>query len=58
MIPAALPGRIISDFTEIRVQLEAHAGANPVFAEGSLNGGGPVLRINVIGGTIYLRREK
>jgi hypothetical protein len=29
-----------------------------VLAEGALNGGGPVLRINVNGGTIYLRREK
>ncbi len=51
-------GRIVSDFPEIRVRPVAQAGANPVIAEGSLNGGGPVLRINVIGGTIYLRRQK
>jgi hypothetical protein len=30
----------------------------PVVAQGALNGGGPVLRVNVVGGTIYLRREK
>jgi hypothetical protein len=51
-------GRIISDFPEIRVRPAARAGASPVLAEGALNGGGPVLRINVIGGTIYLRRQK
>ena len=33
-------------------------GASPVLAEGALNGGGPVLHINVNGGTIYLRRPK
>jgi hypothetical protein len=33
-------------------------GMSPVVAEGALNGGGPVLHINVIGGTIYLRRQK
>jgi len=51
-------GRIISDFPEIRVKALSQAGANPVVAEGALNGGGPILRINVVGGTIYLRRQK
>ena len=51
-------GRIISDFREIRVRPASQPGASPVVAEGALNGGGPVLRINVNGGTIYLRREK
>jgi DUF4097 and DUF4098 domain-containing protein YvlB len=51
-------GRIISDFKEIRVKAGSEPGASPVLAEGALNGGGPVLRINVSGGTIYLRREK
>jgi hypothetical protein len=50
-------GRIISDFPEIRVRA-AQANVSPVLAEGALNGGGPVLHINVIGGTIYLRRQK
>ena len=51
-------GRIISDFPEIRVKALSQAGASPVVAEGVLNGGGPILRINVVGGTIYLRRQK
>jgi hypothetical protein len=52
------PGRIISDFKEIRVKAGSQPWASPVLAEGALNGGGPVLHINVNGGTIYLRREK
>jgi Toastrack DUF4097 len=51
-------GRIISDFPEIRVRSGRQPGVSPVVAEGALNGGGPVLRINVSGGTIYLRRQK
>jgi hypothetical protein len=51
-------GRIISDFKEIRVRPGSLPGASPVLAEGALNGGGPVLHINVNGGTIYLRRPK
>ena len=49
-------GRINSDFPQIRPQVGGIAGA--VVAEGSLNGGGPLLRVNVTGGTIYLRRAK
>jgi DUF4097 and DUF4098 domain-containing protein YvlB len=51
-------GRIISDFPEIRAKQISQAGMSPVVAEGALNGGGPILHINVIGGTIYLRRQK
>ena len=51
-------GRIISDFPEIRVRQAGDVSAVPLVAEGALNGGGPMLRINVIGGTIYLRRQK
>lgn len=50
-------GRIVSDFPEIRMQ-PALAGSMPATAQGSLNGGGPTLRIIATGGTIYLRREK
>jgi len=49
-------GRIISEFPEIHLTPVAN-GAVAV-AEGTLNGGGPVLRIHVTGGTIYLRRQK
>lgn len=51
-------GRIISDFPQIRVRQAGDASLVPVVAEGALNGGGPMLRINVIGGTIYLRKQK
>ena len=50
-------GRIISDFAQVRAQTGAQP-VGPTVAEGALNGGGPVLRINAMGGTIYLRREK
>jgi hypothetical protein len=51
-------GRIISEFTQVPVKPGVQSGSGTVVAEGALNGGGPVLRVNVIGGTIYLRREK
>ena len=44
------PG-IVSEFPEIRVR-------DRLFAEGSLNGGGPRLSILAAGGTIYLLRKK
>ncbi|MBV8820840.1 MAG: hypothetical protein JO022_20940, partial [Acidobacteriaceae bacterium] len=49
---------IISEFPEIRIRLAGFDGSMPLFAEGALNGGGPVLRISASGGTIYLRRHK
>jgi hypothetical protein len=50
-------GRIISDFAQVRPQTGAQP-VGPIVAQGALNGGGPVLRVNAMGGTIYLRREK
>jgi hypothetical protein len=50
-------GRIISDFPQVRAQAGGPPGG-PLMAEGALNGGGPRLRVNVVGGTIYLRRSK
>lgn len=50
-------GRIISDFPQFDAEPRGLPGG-PVIAEGSLNGGGPMLRVNVVGGTIYLRRAK
>jgi hypothetical protein len=49
-------GKIVSDFPEIRSRQNALIA--PLVAEGALNGGGPVLRLLVRDGTIYLRREK
>lgn len=54
---AGWAGRIVSDFPEIQPR-GGQVGFNPVVAQGALNGGGPLLKINVIGGTIYLRRQK
>lgn len=51
-IHAGGPGRIVSDFPEIGVR-QAGAGTQ---ARGTLNGGGPLLRLSASGGTIYLRR--
>lgn len=50
-------GRIISEFPEIPSR-GGQIGFTPVVAQGALNGGGPVLHIIVVDGTIYLRRQK
>lgn len=49
--------RIVSDFSGIRAS-NAGLFTSPRVAQGSINGGGPVLHINTEGGTIYLRRSK
>src|ERR1700722_8745083 len=49
-------GRINSDFPQVRARVGGLPGMGPLVAEGALNGGGPLLRVNVTGGTIYLRR--
>lgn len=48
--------KFISDFPEIR--LEAGSRGGRAEAQGSLNGGGPLLKLTVSEGTIYLRRQK
>jgi DUF4097 and DUF4098 domain-containing protein YvlB len=48
------PKRIVCDFPDIAVKL---AGAATV-AEGSLNGGGPLVKLAGTGGMIYIRREE
>ena len=55
--PAGVAGRILSDFPEIRVNRVALPSYEPVVAEGALNGGGPLLKVSAVGGTIYLRRR-
>jgi DUF4097 and DUF4098 domain-containing protein YvlB len=52
------PGRfrIVSDFSEIQPRLDPQAAR--IEAQGSLNGGGPILRLTGAGGMIYLRRQK
>jgi DUF4097 and DUF4098 domain-containing protein YvlB len=48
--------RIVSDFSEVRVN-SVGLLRMPVQAQGSINGGGPVLTLNATGGVIYLRRK-
>jgi len=48
--------RIVSDFPEIRVTPSKFFQV-PMVGQGSLNGGGPVLNLNVSSGVIYLRRK-
>lgn len=51
-------GRIISEFPEIRIDSAGFERPTPVVAEGRLNGGGPLLKLVVSGGTIYLKRQR
>ncbi|MCE5309799.1 MAG: hypothetical protein LLG20_19365 [Acidobacteriales bacterium] len=51
-------GKIVSDFPEIRVDEAILTNARSAVAQGSLNGGGPLLRLATSGGVIYLRRQK
>ena len=46
--------RIVSDFPAIAVRASGAA----VVAEGTLNGGGPLVRISGSGGTIFIRRQE
>lgn len=48
------PPRILSEFLEIPVKSVGFA----TFAEGSINGGGPLVRLAGTGGMIYIRREQ
>jgi hypothetical protein len=58
-IEAASGHRITSDFPEIRVSSEGGQwGPKFVSAEGSLNGGGPVLKIRTTMGNINIRRAQ
>jgi len=50
-------GTILSDFPEIRVW-SALLNGRPIQAGGTLNGGGPLLRLSATGGVIYLKRQK
>jgi hypothetical protein len=47
--------RIVSDFPEVRIQATPMSTS---VAEGTINGGGPVLAVSTANGTIYLRRQK
>lgn len=46
--------RIVSDFPSLAVRMRGMQ----VVAEGSVNGGGPLLRISGMGGTIFIKRQR
>ena len=56
----AKPGaKVISQFPEIQQMLSTVGRqAGPVVAQGSLNGGGPVLMLSATGGQISIKRQK
>ncbi|MCC6539590.1 MAG: hypothetical protein IT162_18710 [Bryobacterales bacterium] len=51
-------GRIVSEFAEIPVRETWQGGETRLTARGSLNGGGPVLRLAAGEGVVYLRRRE
>ena len=58
-IEAANGHTITTDFPQIRVTSEGGQwGPKLVSAEGSLNGGGPVLKVRTTMGNIYIRRAQ
>jgi hypothetical protein len=58
-IEAASGHRITSDFPDFKISSEGGQWEPKLIsAEGSLNGGGPVLKIRTTMGNIYIRREQ
>jgi DUF4097 and DUF4098 domain-containing protein YvlB len=55
-IEAASGYTIRSEFSEIRITSEGEWGPKTVWAEGRLNGGGPVLKVSTSSGNIEFRR--
>lgn len=49
---------IRSDFPELKITHSGSIGPREVFAEGSLNGGGPVLHVHTAAGNIQFLRKK
>jgi DUF4097 and DUF4098 domain-containing protein YvlB len=51
--------KIYSDFSGLKISSEGGTyGPRQVFGEGSLNGGGPVMKVHTSNGNIYFRRAK
>lgn len=55
--PAGKAGQIVSEFPQVRTAAEETNPYQTVVASGTLNGGGPVLKVSAAGGTIYLKRR-
>lgn len=51
--------QIYSDFAGLKISTEGgNYGPKQIFGEGSLNGGGPVMKVHTSNGNIYFRRTK
>ncbi|HEY6347059.1 MAG TPA: hypothetical protein VIY49_36680 [Bryobacteraceae bacterium] len=50
--------QFMSEFNEVRAMALPFAPRSPVVAQGRINGGGPVLRINAGTGVVYLRKSR
>jgi DUF4097 and DUF4098 domain-containing protein YvlB len=50
--------RFQSEFAEIQPRFAETGALRPLMAEGSLNGGGPLLMLSVANGSIYLKRRQ
>ena len=46
------------NFLELKITRSSSIGPREVFAEGSLNGGGPVLHVHTASGNIQFLRKK
>jgi DUF4097 and DUF4098 domain-containing protein YvlB len=58
-IDAAMGHKISSDFGEVKVTQEGGEwGPREIYAQGAINGGGPVLNVRTTAGNIELRRGK
>lgn len=59
VIQTAFGHKISSDFPELKVTTEGGDwGPKTVYAEGGLNGGGPLLKVRTTIGNIYIRRAR
>jgi hypothetical protein len=50
---------IANDFPELKIASEGgNYGPKQIFAEGSLNGGGPIMKVHTSNGNIVFKRTK
>jgi hypothetical protein len=57
-IEAANGQKIHSDFPQIPIHMESGEWPQTITAEGSLNGGGPTLKVQTVSGNIWFRRTQ
>ncbi|HUQ49934.1 MAG TPA: hypothetical protein VM056_04390 [Terriglobales bacterium] len=51
--------KIVSEFSGVKIMSESGSyGPKEIFAEGSLNGGGPIMKVHTSNGNIYFRKAR